>query len=162
MALKSFENVGTHPNGIVTLKASAALAKGILVKFSTGKAAPVTDPQDVAFGVTLDSASAADDIVPIAVLGSYTGTVLLRAGGSVSQGDYIAAASETIGGVASQPCVKAVSASDSTASTASSIVPLKYKKMVVGVALTPASSAGDYIEVAHCAAYPFITLTKNS
>lgn len=69
-----------HPNGNITYTAAAAIAKGNPVKFSSGKVTPCTAANDQAIGIALDSA-AQGDIVPVAILGCFTGTVQLKAGG---------------------------------------------------------------------------------
>ncbi len=112
----------TTPNGAGTFVADGAIAKGDVVAFNSGKAKKNTTATAVAFGVALDSA-ADGDRVPVAILGSYTGTVQVKATAAVAQGAHVDAA----GG--------AGAAND----------------MIVGVALTAAAASGDMIEVAHCA-----------
>ena len=60
--------------------------------------------------------------MPVAVLGSFTGTVPLKAGGAISQGAQVAA--------------------NGTATTGASDV-------IIGRALEAASASGDMIEIAH-------------
>lgn len=110
-----------HPNGNITYTAAAAIAKGNPVKFSTGKVTPCTAANDQAIGIALDSA-AQGDIVPVAILGCFTGTVQLKAGGAISAGAQITAAA--------------------TATSAATDV-------IIGVALEAASASGDMIEIAH-------------
>jgi len=112
---------GIHHDGIVTFTAAAAIAKGELLKFSSGKVTPTTGATDLPSGVALDGA-VADAIVPVAILGNKIGTVLVKAAGAISQGAQIAA--------------------NATATAAATDV-------IVGVALEAASAADDLIEVAH-------------
>ncbi len=111
----------TTPNGSGTFVADGALAKGDIVAFNNGKAKKNTTATAVAFGVALDSA-ADGEIVPVAILGSYTGTVQVKATAAVTQGAHV----DSAGGVGA--------AND----------------MIVGVALQAASASGELIEVAHC------------
>lgn len=120
----------THPNGNITYSAAAAIAKGQPVKF-TGSATtsgmptvtPCTAATDAAIGVAIEPAESGG-LVPVAILGNYTGTVEVLATGAVAQG-----ASITPAGVA------VVAASGGN---------------VIGVALDAATAAGQLIEVAHC------------
>lgn len=73
-------------NGNITLTAGVPIAKGEFVKFSNGNVVKCTAATDVAIGVALDGAAAAGDIVPVAVLGSFTGTVQIKAAGAIAQG----------------------------------------------------------------------------
>lgn len=114
-----------HPNGNITYTAAAAIAKGQLVKLTGGKVTPTTAATDIAIGVALDGA-AKDDIVPVAILGNYTGTVQVKAGGAIAAGAQVAA--------------------NATASAAATDV-------IVGIALEAASSSGDMIEIAHAVAH---------
>jgi len=111
-----------HPNGNVTMTAGGAIAKGELVKFSSGKVVKTTAANEQAIGVALDSASADGDIVPVAILGCYSGTVMVKAGGAITQGAQVSAAG--------------------TATSAATDV-------IVGVALEAAAASGDMIELAH-------------
>ena len=113
----------THPNGNATYVAAAAVTHGAPLKMVSGKVTPCTAATDVAIGVALDDA-AADDIVPVALLGNYTGTVTLVAGGALAIGDPVAANG-----------AKAVAGNQ-----------------VIGRALTAATSKGDLVELAHCVA----------
>lgn len=67
---------GIHPNGILTVKASGALRKGEIVKFA-GANKVVENHGPDAIGAALD---AAEDgaLVPVALFGSYPGTILVR------------------------------------------------------------------------------------
>lgn len=111
-----------HANGNITFTAGGAIAKGNPVKFSSGKVVATTAANDQAIGIALDSAAASGDIVPVAVLGSFTGTVQIKAGGAISQGAQVTAAA--------------------TATSAATDV-------IIGVALEAASASGDMIEIAH-------------
>ena len=111
----------THPNGNITYTAAAAITRGQPLKFSSGKVTPTTAATDLAIGIALDSA-ASGDIVPVAILGAYTGTVELKAGGAISAGAQVTAAA--------------------TATSAATDV-------IIGVALEAAAASGAYIEIAH-------------
>lgn len=91
-AIVALANIGegAHSNGLLTRIAEGAVVKGqILKKGTTDKEAKACDGlADVGLYVALDSA-AAGEIVPCAVLGSYTGTVLVTASGAVAVGDLI-------------------------------------------------------------------------
>lgn len=112
---------GVHPNGNATYTAGADIALGEPVKFSDGKVVPCSAATDAAVGVALDGADSGD-IVPIAVLGNYTGTVQLRAAGAIAAGAQVTAEAKTTSG-----------ATD----------------VIIGRALAAASAAGDLIEIAH-------------
>lgn len=117
---------GKHPNGIITYTAAAACDKGAIVKF-TGETdanglptiTPCTEATDVAIGVT-ETECAAGDEVAVGILGSYTGTMLVKAGGAVTVGANVSP----------------------TGTAAES-------GLTIGVALNAATAAGDLIEVAH-------------
>ncbi len=111
---------GIHRSGIVTFTAAAAVAKGAILKFSSGKVTPCTAATDAAIGVALDAADAGG-LVPVAVLGAVSGTVLVKAGGAIEQGAQIAA--------------------DGKATAAAT-------DLIVGRALEAASAAGDLVETA--------------
>ena len=110
------------PNGNKTYTAGGAIAKGNVLKFSDGKVVPTTAANDAAIGIALDSATEGD-IVPVAVLGNFNGTVQVKAGGAIAQGAQIAA--------------------NATATAAGTDV-------IIGRALEAASAANDMIEIAHC------------
>lgn len=110
-----------HPNGNATYTAAAAIALGDVLKFANGQVTPTTAVTDAAIGVALDGAEAGD-IVPVALLGQFTGTVLVKAGGVIAQGAQIAADATSTGG-----------ATD----------------VIIGRALDAAAAAGALIEVAH-------------
>lgn len=112
---------GVHPNGNATFTAAAAILKGQPLKFSGSAVTPCTAATDAAIGIALDDAAAAD-IVPVAILGAFTGTALLRAGGAIAAGAQVAADGTTTGG-----------ATD----------------VIVGRALSAAAAAGDLVEIAH-------------
>lgn len=110
-----------HPNGNATYAALADILKGQPLKLGTGGVTPTTAATDAAIGIALDDADAGD-IVPVAILGCFTGTVLLRAAGEIDPGAQIAAdGAETSG------------ATDA----------------VIGRALDAAAAAGDLINIAH-------------
>lgn len=118
---------GKHPNGIITYFAAAACDKGAPVKFSgetdtNGRPTitPCTSASDAAIGIA-DTECAAGDEVAIGILGNYTGTQLVKAGGAVAVGANVS------------PIGTAVTSG-----------------LTIGVALDAAEAAGDLIEVAHC------------
>ena len=76
----------THPEGNATYTAGGAIAKGDVVKFSDGKVVPCTGDTDAAIGVALDAATTDGEIVPVAILGVFHGTVLVKASEAVSAG----------------------------------------------------------------------------
>lgn len=81
---------GAHANGIVTRTAEGAITKGQILKKGTAstQAAPCTELTDKALFVALDDAATGEP-VPCAVLGNYTGTVLVLASGAVAVGDTV-------------------------------------------------------------------------
>ena len=117
---------GKHPNGILTYTAAAACDKGAIVMF-TGSTddngrptiTPCTAATDAAIGVT-ETECAAGDEVAVGILGSYTGTTLVKAGGAI-----------------------AVGASVSPIGTAAE------SGLTIGIALDAATAPGDLIELAH-------------
>ena len=111
-----------HENGNVTFTAGGAIAKGEFVKFSSGNVVKTAAATDQAIGVALDSAAASGDILPVAVLGAFKGTIQIKAGGAIAQGAQITALG--------------------TATSAATDV-------ICGVALEAASASGDMIEIAH-------------
>ena len=111
-----------HPNGNATFTAGADIAKGNVVKLSEGKVIPTTAANDAAIGIALDGAKNGE-IVPVAILGNYTGTVEVKAGGAISAGTQVAA--------------------NATATSADTDV-------IIGRALEAAAAEGDMIEIAHC------------
>lgn len=110
------------PNGNRTYTAGTAILKGQPVKFSSGKVVPCTAANDAAIGIALDSAAADGDIIPVAILGNFTGTVEVRVAGAVEVGAQIAA--------------------DGTATAAATDV-------IIGRALEAGASEGDMVEIAH-------------
>ena len=117
---------GKHPNGIITYTAAAACDKGAIVKFGANADAngrptvtPCTAATDVAIGVT-ETECAAGDEVAVGILGSYTGTTLVKAGGAVTVGASVS------------PIGTAVTTG-----------------LTIGTALDAAAASGDLIEVAH-------------
>lgn len=111
-----------HANGNITFTAGGAIAKGNPVKFDSGKVIATTAANDAAIGIALDSAAASGDLVPVAVLGAFTGTVQLKAGGAITAGAQVAA--------------------NATATAAATDV-------IIGRAIEAASASGDMIEIAH-------------
>lgn len=117
---------GKHPHGIITYTAAEACDKGAIVKF-TGETdangaptiTPCTATTDAAIGVT-ETECAAGDQVAVGILGSYTGTTLVKAGGAVAVGAAVSPTGTSV---------------DSGLS--------------IGVALNAASASGDLIELAH-------------
>ena len=110
------------PNGNKTYTAGGAIAKGDVLKFSEGKVIKTTAANDAAIGIALDGA-AEGDIVPVAILGNFTGTTQIKAGGAISAGAQVAA--------------------NATATAAATDV-------IIGRALEAAAAANDMIEIAHC------------
>lgn len=113
----------THPHGNATFGAAVDVANGTPVMLASGKVTPCTAATDIAIGITLDDA-VAGDIVPVALLGNYTGTVCLAAGGALAIGDLVAANG-----------VKAAAGN-----------------VVIGRALSVATAKGDLVELVHCLA----------
>ena len=85
----------TTPNGKATFTAGAAIAKGEFVKFSSGKVVKASAATDVCIGVALDSAAASGDLIPVQLLTSGD-TVLVKSGGSVSQGGSLTCLGTTV------------------------------------------------------------------
>lgn len=86
---------GIHQNGKMTFVAGAAIAKGEFVKFSSGKVVKCAAATDIAIGVALDSAAAEGDNIPVQLLNG-SDTVLVKAGGAVSQGGTITCLGTTV------------------------------------------------------------------
>ena len=86
---------GIHPNGKATFKAGAAIAAGEFVKFSSGKVVKAAAATDVCIGVALDAAAADGDNIPVQLLTSGD-TVLVKAGGEVSQGGTVTCLGTTV------------------------------------------------------------------
>ena len=86
---------GIHQNGKATFTAGAAIAKGEFVKFSSGKVVKASAATDVCVGVALDSAAAEGDLVPVQLLTSGD-TVIVKAGGAVSQGGTVTCLGTTV------------------------------------------------------------------
>lgn len=81
---------GAHANGIITRVAEGAVTRGQILKKGTAdtQAAPCSGLTDVGLYVALDSADDGTP-VPCAVLGCYTGTVLVLASGAVAVGETV-------------------------------------------------------------------------
>lgn len=124
MKLEMFNEAGAHLNGRLTLKAGATIVRGDVLKFSEGKVVPCTAADDEAIGIALDGATTdtMNDLVPVACLGNFTGTVVLKAKGAITAGAKVTAAGTQ------------AEAGDAT----------------IGVALEAATASGDLIEIAHC------------
>lgn len=112
-----------HPNGNVTLAAGGAITKGKFVKFSNGKVVECSAATDVAIGVALDSAENGQ-ILPVAILGAFTGTIEIVAAGAIAQGAEVT------------PEGKEQTAEGTT-------------ELICGRAMEAAAAAGDKIEIAH-------------
>lgn len=112
MRISLYNEAGAHLNGRLTLKASAAVERGDAVKFAAST--------DAAIGVALDGA-AAGEIVAVAALGNFTGTVVLKAKGAIPLGSHVTAVGT------------AAESGDAS----------------IGVALGAAAADGDFIEIAH-------------
>lgn len=112
----------TSPDGRVTYKAAIAVTAGKPVKKTLvdGEVTPCTAATDAAIGVALDSADAGDT-VPVALLGSTKGTMIVIASGAVDGGSE----------------VNALGAAASAGNT------------VIGRALNAAADGGE-VELAHC------------
>ena len=83
------------PNGKATFTAGAAIAKGEFVKFSSGKVVKAAAATDMCIGVTLDSAAASGDLIPVQLLTSGD-TVLVKSGGEVAQGGSVSCLGTTV------------------------------------------------------------------
>ena len=110
-------------NGNITYTAGGTIAKGNFVKFSSGKVVACSAATDVAIGVALDGAENGA-IVPVAVLGSFTGTVQIKAAGAIAQGAEVT------------PEGKEQTSAGTT-------------ELICGRALEAAAASGDMIEIAH-------------
>lgn len=114
-------NIRTE-NGIVTLKADGAIAKGEIVYVtSDGVKKSESATQAKVFGVALDGA-ADEALVPVAVFGAYTGTCPVKVTAAIAAGEFVDAA----GGKGAKA------------------------DLIVGMAVTPSTASGDFIEVALC------------
>ena len=108
-------------NGNITYTAGGTIAKGDIVKFSSGKVVTCTGDTDNAIGVALDGA-AEGAIVPVAILGAFTGTCPVKATEAVSAGALV----NPTGGAAAKG------------------------DKCVALALEAATASGDMIECALC------------
>lgn len=114
-------NIRTE-NGIVTLKADGAIAKGEIVYFtSDGVKKSESATQAKVCGVALDGA-ADEALVPVAICGAYTGTCPVKVTAAIAAGEFVDAA----GGKGAKA------------------------DLIVGMAVTPSTASGDFIEVALC------------
>ena len=122
MKFHLYNEAGAHLNGRLTYTAASAIERGDVLKFGDdGKVAKCDAAGDAAIGVALDGA-AAGEILSVAILGSFNGTVVVKAGGAVTKGAKVNALGAAAGD----------------------------NEAAVGVALDAAVAAGDLIEVAHC------------
>ena len=128
MKLKMFNEAGAHVNGRLTLKAGATIVRGDILKFKVvdnaivpGVVVPCTAKTDKAIGIALDG-SVDGEILSVACLGNYAGTVVAKAGGAVTAGSKIT------------PEGKVAEAGDT----------------IIGFALDTATAANELIEIAHC------------
>lgn len=127
----TYETSGKHPHGILTLTAGpGGVERGDIVKFSSGKVVVCDGKTDVAIGVALDSA-AANEIVPVGILGAYNGTLTIKSAGAITQGAKVT------------PTAVAVASGDKVATLGTLVC------NYVGIALKAASGSGEYIEIAH-------------
>lgn len=108
-------------NGNITYTAGGTIAKGDIVKFSSGKVVTCTGDTDSAIGVALDGA-VNGAIVPVAILGAFTGTCSVKATEAVSAGALV----NPTGGAAAKG------------------------DKCVALALDAATASGDMIECALC------------
>ena len=84
-------NIRTE-NGIVTLKADGAIAKGDIVYFtSDGVKKSESATQAKVCGVALDGA-ADEALVPVAICGAYTGTCPVKVTAAIAAGEFVDAA----------------------------------------------------------------------
>ena len=86
---------GIHPNGKMTFVAGGAIAKGEFVKFSSGNVVKCSAATDKAIGVALVSASDSGDNIPVQLL-NCSDTVIVKAGGAVSQGATLTCIGTTV------------------------------------------------------------------
>ena len=110
-------------NGNITYTAGGTIAKGEFVKFSSGKVVACSAATDVAIGVALDAA-VNGQVVPVAILGAFTGTVQIKAAGAIAQGAEVT------------PQAKEQTSAGTT-------------ELICGRALEAAAASGDMIEIAH-------------
>ena len=122
MKFHLYNEAGMHLNGRLTYTAGGAVERGDVLKFDTdGNVVKCAAATDAAIGVGLDGAESGE-IVAVAVLGSFAGTVVVKASAAVAKGAKVTA-------------LGAEASGDDAA---------------IGVALDAATAAGDLIEVAHC------------
>jgi len=119
---------GTHPNGILTLKASGAIEKGDIVLRNGGKAvrAGASGATGALVGAALDAAADGTE-VPVALFGAHPGTMLVKASSGVTG---------AVGGYMLQNGAVVDSAPNSTGGT------------VIGRVVAPADADG-LVEIAH-------------
>lgn len=112
---------GVYPNGNATLIAGDDIELGQPLMLSGGKVVPTAAATSAAIGIALDDAEDGDT-VPVALLGVFTGTVLLLSAGGIAAGAQITAAGATT--------------SENT-------------DVIIGRALEAATGAGELINIAH-------------
>lgn len=117
---------GTYAHGDASYLAAAAVAKGQPVKFTGSTDAnglptvtPCTATTDTPVGIALTECAAGEKVA-VAILGNFTGTVLVLSGGAVAVGDTVS------------PTGTAVTSG-----------------IVIGTALDATSASGELINVAH-------------
>lgn len=128
------QTAGVHGNGAVSLEASAAITRGQIVGFDSGKIKPATG-DILPIGVADDNAVAGEEIA-VLLFGSTPGTLSVLSGGTIAAGSEVY--SEASGKVSA------------TAPAASA------SKYCIGIAVGAAAS-GDEVEIAHCVARKITT-----
>ena len=126
MKFHLYNEAGAHLNGRLTYTAGGDIKRGEVVKFSTDDddktvVVKCAAAADEAIGVALDGAEQGE-ILSVAILGAFTGTVVVKAGGAVAKGKKVNALGAAAGD----------------------------NEAAIGVALDAATAADDLIEVAHC------------
>lgn len=111
------------PHGNKTYTAGADITKGTFVKLDSGKVKPCTAATDVAIGVAMDSATNGD-ILPVAILGIFSGTIQIVAAGAITAGAEV-----------TPECKEQTSAGTT--------------ELICGRALNAAAASGDLVEIAH-------------
>lgn len=121
-------NAGTNADGIKTMLADAAIARNVFVKFGSDEdhVAVTAAANDVPMGITLDSSSAAEEPIAVAVLGAAKGTQLVTAGAAIAVGAAVQATSN------------------------GKCITLAATGFRAGRALQAAQADGDIIEIAPC------------
>ena len=122
---------GVHGDGLKSYRADAAITRFHLVKTGTDQdhVAVSAAATDKILGVAQDQATAAEDLISIAVLGAVKGTVKVIATGVIAVDAFVQ------------------SNGDGTVKTATT------GGYVVGKALIASGATGDTIEIAPCMAF---------